>query len=84
MPHYFFHTADGTHDIDREGVELADDTAARAEAIRFAGAVMRDDPQELWDGMDFRVEVTGEDKRLLFTIIMLAVDAPRPEELAAD
>lgn len=79
MPHYYFHTADGGRDIDRDGLELADDPAARSEAIRYAGAVMRDDPDLLWDGGDFRVEVTNEDKRLLFTIIMLAVDAPRLE-----
>lgn len=76
MPHYYFHTADGTRDVDRTGVELVDDAAARREAIRFGGAVMNEQPDVLWDGKDFRVEVTNEAGDLLFTIIMLAVDAP--------
>ncbi len=76
MPRYYFHTADGTRDWDPDGVELADQGAARKEAIRFAGAVMTDEPDVLWDGRDFRVEVTNEQRHLLFTIITLAVDSP--------
>ena len=80
MPSYFFHTADGTRDLDREGVELADDAAARKEAIRFAGAVMHDQPEVLWDGRDYRVEVTNTSGDLLFTIVMLSIDAPAAAE----
>lgn len=81
MPRYFFHTADDGHDIDREGFDLANDADARVEGIRFAGAMMKDQPDLLWDGRDFRVAVTDENRRLLFTIIMLAVDAPRERDL---
>ncbi|WP_374942335.1 hypothetical protein [Sphingomonas sp.] len=77
MPHYFFHTANGERHRDRSGVDLPDDAAARVEAIRFTGAVMTDEPDVLWDGRDFRVEVTDAEQRPLFTIITLAVDAPR-------
>jgi hypothetical protein len=45
-------------------------------AIRFAGAVMHDEPDVLWDGRDYRVEVTNEADDLLFTIVMLSIDAP--------
>ena len=76
MPHFYFHTADGGRDRDRRGMDLADQGAARREAIRFAGAVINDEPDVLWDGRDFRVEVTDEAGDLLFTIITLAVDAP--------
>jgi len=79
MPRYFFHTADGGRDRDRQGVELADAAAAHKEAIRFAGTVLNDEPDLLGGGRDFRVEVTDERGDLLFTIIALAVDAPAAE-----
>lgn len=79
MPHYFFHTADGERHRDPSGVDLPDDAAARVEAIRFTGAIMADEPDVLWDGRDFRMEVVDAAQRLLFTIITLAVDAPRFE-----
>ena len=76
MPRYFFHTADGVRERDTVGTELKDARAARVEAIRYAGAIINDTPDVLWDGRDFRVEVTDERQALLFTIITLAVDAP--------
>ena len=76
MPTYFFHTADGDRDLDKEGTELPDNAAARKAAIKFAGAVMHDDPDVLWDGHDYRVEVTNQTGDLLFTVIMLSIDAP--------
>lgn len=79
MPHYYFHTADGRRDRDRQGAELADHRAARKQAIRFAGAILDSEPEVLWDGRDFRVEVTDEAGQLLFTVITLAVDAPASE-----
>lgn len=78
MPRYFFHSADGTRNWDEAGVELADDQTARVEAIRLTGAILKDEPAVLQHGRDFRVEVTDVRKRLLFTIITLAVDAPVP------
>ena len=80
MPRYFFHSADGTRNWDQAGVELADDRAARTEAIQLTGAILKDEPEVLREGQDFRVEVTDLQKRLLFTIITLAVDAPRVPE----
>lgn len=76
MPRFFFHTADGERDLDQEGTELADNATARKEAIRFAGAIMHEQPEVLWDGRDYRVEVTNKAGELLFTIIMLSIDAP--------
>ena len=78
MPRYFFNTADGQADTDTEGTELPDTAVARTEAIRYAGALLRDSPDMLWDGRDFRVQVLGEDRRLVCTVVALAVDAPQP------
>ena len=79
MPRFYFNSADGGCDRDDEGVELADAAGARSEAIRYAGAVMRDNPDVIWDGHDFRVEVLDEDRRLVSTVVTLAVDAPDPD-----
>jgi hypothetical protein len=76
MPRYFFATADGERHQDTEGTELPGLSAARVAAIKYAGAIMEDEPSVLWDGRDFRVEVTDERGLLLFTIITLAVNAP--------
>ena len=76
MPLYHFNLADGSFDPDPEGTELANVNEARAEAVRYAGAIMRERPEVVWDGGDWRVEVTGPDRNLLFTVIVIAIDAP--------
>lgn len=78
MPRYHFHSADGRRWSDEEGSELASDEAARVEAVRFAGEMLRGNPTELWRHGQWRVEVTDEENVLLFTIITLAIDAPVP------
>lgn len=78
MPRYYFHCADGHREPDLEGTELANDEAAQLTAVAFAGEVLKHDPKELWDKGQWRVEVTDTQGVLLFTIITLAVDAPKP------
>lgn len=80
----YLHTADSKRDRDTDGVELANSQAARCDAIRYLGAVMRDEPDVLRNGRDFRLEVVGEDQRLVCTVITLAVDAPEPVGAAPD
>ena len=80
MPRYFFHLTDGSRERDREGTELVSNAVARVEAIKLTGAVMSEDPDRLWDGREFRVEVTDERARLLFTVITSAQDAPAARE----
>ena len=80
MPRFFFNTVDGGRDRDLEGTEYADAAAARIAAIRYAGDVLSDTPDIIWDGKGFRVEVTDEREQLLFTIITFAVDTPAAED----
>lgn len=75
MPRYFFHTVDGTRDIDQLGLELSDDAAARHEAVRYAGGLLSDDPTILIGDEAFRINVTKDDGGLTCAIIILAVDA---------
>ncbi len=80
MARFFFHTVDGRRDRDTTGTELPDAVAARVAAIRYAGDLLSDQPDMLWDGSDFRVEVTDEQSKLVCTIITIAVDAQGIEE----
>jgi hypothetical protein len=80
VPRSRFHSADGERDYDREGCELPDDEAAQIEAVRYAGEVLRWNAAALWARGQWRVEVTDDAGTLLFTVITLAVDAPRPPD----
>lgn len=75
MPRYFFHTAGGSFARDVEGVEFANETIARQQAISFAGALLRDDPSYLSDNSEFHLEVTDESNMTLFTIVTMALDS---------
>lgn len=79
MPRYFFHTADHVRDRDVEGTMCSDLAEARRHAIRFAGAIVNDEPELLAEGRDFRVDVTDGEDRLLFSIIMLTVNTTAAE-----
>ena len=76
MPRYFFHRTDGGFDPDTEGTELPDMEVARVEAVRYAAGTMRDRPDYVWDGKDFRIEMTDEAGILLCTVVVLGIDAP--------
>ena len=60
MPHYFFHLHDHVDETDRDGIELADADAARAEAILFVSSVLRDDPDMVDRTHPVQVNVTDE------------------------
>ena len=76
MARYFFDTVDGSRCKDDEGIELKNLSAARKQAIVYAGEVLNHDPEVLWDGHDFKVFVKNEDHVLLFTITACATNAP--------
>ena len=76
MARYFFNQCDGEFKIDDDGLEFGSIDQARLEAVRYAGEVMRDHPTLVWKGEDFRIEVTDEKHLVLFTVIVLGVDAP--------
>lgn len=80
MPRYHFHSADGARDVDQEGFELPDLAAARDQAVRYAGSVLKENPDEIWEKGHWRVEVTNKENALLFTVVTLAIDAPEPHE----
>ena len=58
MPRYFFHVIDGRDIIDRVGTVLPSLREARAEAIRTAGAILRDEGDAFWNGTEWEMNVT--------------------------
>jgi hypothetical protein len=72
----FFNLAGAAYDPDVEGMELPSIVEARLEAARYIGEVIRDRPNLVWAGEEVRVEVTDARQLILFTIIVLGVDAP--------
>lgn len=84
MPRYHFGSVDGHREPDPEGMDLANESEARAMAIKYAGEVLHSDPKTLWEHGQWRVEVTDDDGTLLFTVITLAIDAPKSTPMAPD
>ena len=76
MPRYYFDVEDGKSFPDPEGCELPDLDAARIEAVRLLGGIMRDEAESFWCAEDWRMSVTGTDKAVLFTIGFTASMAP--------
>lgn len=72
----FYNLAGAAYDADVEGTEMATLGDARIEAARYIGEVIRDRPNLVWAGEEVRVEVTDEHQLVLFTIIVVGVDAP--------
>ncbi len=58
MPRFYFHVHDGRDVPDPYGVELPDQEAARREAIRAAGEMLRDWSGKLPIGSEWRMNVT--------------------------
>jgi len=73
---YFFNEFDGQYKLDDKGLEMPTLEKARLEAVRYAGEAMRDQPDLAWKGDEFRVEVTDDNHVVLFTVIVIGVDAP--------
>ena len=76
---YFFNLAGAAVAPDNKGLEIASLSEARIHAVKFASEYLRDRPELVWMGEEFRVEVTGESRRMLFTFIAVGVDAPAQE-----
>lgn len=49
MPRYHFHILDGKADADQHGMELPDIDAAKQQAVKLAGEVVREStPSAIW------------------------------------
>lgn len=76
MPRFHFNVYDGLSQLDREGQELAGWEEARLEAIRLAGAILRDEAKRIALGEDWRMEVTDETGLVLFRLDFTVMGSP--------
>lgn len=76
MPRYHFNICDGVCLPDPDGTELPDWQAARLEAVRRAGEILKDAPQSVALGEDWRIEVTDSTGLILFQMTFLMVESP--------
>ena len=76
MPRYHFNVYDGHAEMDVDGTELPDIDAARADALRLAGAIIADAGARADLGEEWRVEVTDDTGLMLFRMDFVVADAP--------
>lgn len=68
MPRYFFNVIDGRDIIDNTGTVLPSLREARAEAIRTAGAILRDEVDRLWNDTEWQMNVTDASGQSVLTL----------------
>lgn len=71
-PRYFFDIVDGDDLPDRSGSGHADLAAARLEAIRYSGEVLREMPDRFWNAEEWKITVSDEHRSPRFTLKVLA------------
>ena len=72
MPHYFFNVSDNDNVRDVEGVELSSLHSAQREAVKLAGALLREAPERIGRCDGWRVVVADEIGATLFTVEVMA------------
>ena len=78
MPRFFFHT---NHPAERniqddEGMEFATVHDAKCQAVVYAGSLLCDLKEKFWDTADFELTVTDDLGLILFSMRMVATEAP--------
>ena len=73
MPRFHFQVRTQTHNLLAEGAELADLEAARVEASRRVGDLLKEHAGRLWTDEDWQMHVTDEVGLILFVIQISAM-----------
>lgn len=68
MPRYFFNSENGEVVCDAGGEVFADEFAARREAVKLIGAMLRDRPDDVFEANRMRLVVAEADKGDLFAV----------------
>jgi len=76
MPRFHFHTQDGSCSVDREGLDLPDIEAAREEAAKSLGDVLRDTPGLFLEHDNLQIIVTDDNDLTLFSFDLSTTKAP--------
>ena len=78
MPIFHFRVRTPTHVLITEGADLPDSTAARVEAAKRVGALLRDHAGQRWVDQDWEMDVTNETGLILYVIQISAVGSAAP------
>ncbi len=65
---FFFNTANGSFHADANGTELSSIAEARKAATTYAGEILTNNPDEVWESNELTVTTTDERGLILFTI----------------
>jgi hypothetical protein len=76
MPRYHFHTEDGHHHPDPEGLDLPDSVAVRTEAIRAMGQLVNERHDDFWRNGAFRMIVADHTGLTLIILDLIATVSP--------
>jgi hypothetical protein len=76
MPRYFFHVHDGDDFPDLQGTVLDDIDAARVEAVRFSGDLLRHGAEKFWSGEEWSMRVSDDKDLTLFELLFTATCSP--------
>ena len=76
MPRFHFNVVDGRDPTDTEGMDFPDVAAARVEAVRLAGGMLKGDPVRMGRSVDWHVLVTDVAGLMLVRIDVLILQAP--------
>ena len=80
VPRFYFHVEDGYSSPDNDGIELRDIDAAKTEAVRFAGAILKDCGAKFWkSSTEWRMVVTNAADHPVFTLRFAADESARNE-----
>lgn len=76
MPRYHFHVTDGRDYPDLQGTVFPDLDAARVEAVRFSGDLLKDHADDFWGGQEWSMRVTDDNDLTQFTLLFVGTNAP--------
>lgn len=75
MARYFFHVHDGATFFDEQG-EVFDSLAdARRHAARYAAEILCSQPDQFWEGSEWRMDVADSTGLTLSTLMFVGMDA---------
>jgi len=78
---YFFHSANGTHHLDDDGMELPSLDAAHEEAVKWMAELLNERPEDFWSTGNLAIFVTDDHWRLLFSVTTMCAEVPGADEV---
>lgn len=75
MPHFYFHTENGERFADEDGIDLPDEDAARAEAVKVMGEILTHRAPTFWHTGVFKVIVMDAEQNPVVVLTASAANA---------